>query len=130
MKQQIHRQSLYVDLSSASVTTCKPSLFRRERVLTLHRYATSLRPLRPFARVIRFKKPQAQFLIKRLREICDREGLEADLRVLTQLVEMTSGDVRSCLNTLQVSHRVTRQCSTQVSCSDSVISSSNRSPQS
>lgn len=66
-------------------------------------YATSLRPLRPFARVIRFKKPQAQFLVKRLREICEREGLEADLRVLTQLVDMTAGDVRSCLNTLQVS---------------------------
>jgi len=66
------------------------------------RYATSLRPLRPYARIIRFKKPQAQFLVKRLREICEREGLEADLRVLTQLVEMTSGDVRSCLNTLQV----------------------------
>lgn len=75
----------------------------KRSVLTIHRYATSLRPLRPFARVIRFKKPQAQFLIKRLREICDREGLEADLRVLTQLAEMTSGDVRSCLNTLQVS---------------------------
>jgi chromosome transmission fidelity protein 18 len=68
------------------------------------RYATSLRPLRPYARIIRFKKPQAQFLVKRLREICEREGLEADLRVLTQLVEMTSGDVRSCLNTLQVGH--------------------------
>jgi chromosome transmission fidelity protein 18 len=42
-------------------------------------------------------------LVKRLRDICEREGLEADLRVLTQLVEMTSGDVRSCLNTLQAS---------------------------
>ncbi|RSH94825.1 hypothetical protein EHS25_004631 [Saitozyma podzolica] len=64
-------------------------------------YASSLRPLRPFARVIRFRKPQAQFLVKRLREICDRETLSADLRVLATLVELTSGDVRSCLNTLQ-----------------------------
>ncbi|KAK4688524.1 chromosome transmission fidelity protein 18, partial [Tremellales sp. Uapishka_1] len=64
-------------------------------------YAPSLRPLRPFARIIRFKKPQSQFLVKRLREICDRESLEADLRVLTTLVEVTKGDVRSCLNTLQ-----------------------------
>ena len=67
-----------------------------------HRYATALRPLRPFARVIRFRKPQAQFLVKRLREICDRETLVADMRVLTALVEVTTGDVRSCLNTLQV----------------------------
>ncbi|WWC68500.1 uncharacterized protein I206_102429 [Kwoniella pini CBS 10737] len=64
-------------------------------------YASSLRPLRPFARVIRFKKPQSQILVKRLREICDRETLSADLRVLTTLVDVTSGDVRSCLNTLQ-----------------------------
>lgn len=52
--------------------------------------------------MIRFRKPQAQFLVKRLREICDRETLSADLRVLATLVELTSGDVRSCLNTLQV----------------------------
>ncbi|KAK6907495.1 hypothetical protein I203_101489 [Kwoniella mangroviensis CBS 8507] len=64
-------------------------------------YASSLRPLRPFARVIRFRKPQPQLLVKRLREICDRETLSADLRVLTTLVDVTSGDVRSCLNTLQ-----------------------------
>ncbi|WWC88031.1 uncharacterized protein L201_002934 [Kwoniella dendrophila CBS 6074] len=64
-------------------------------------YAPTLRPLRPFARIIRFRKPQAQFLVKRLREICERETLTADLRVLTTLVDVTSGDVRSCLNTLQ-----------------------------
>lgn len=70
------------------------------------RYAASLRPLRPFARIVRFKKPQAQFLVKRLREICERETLTADLRVLTTLVEITTGDVRSCLNTLQVSPQI------------------------
>ncbi|ORY29754.1 hypothetical protein BCR39DRAFT_588132 [Naematelia encephala] len=64
-------------------------------------YATALRPLRPFARVIRFRKPQSQLLVKRLRYICDQEALSADLRVLTNLVEITGGDVRSCLNTLQ-----------------------------
>ncbi|EIW66530.1 hypothetical protein TREMEDRAFT_34848, partial [Tremella mesenterica DSM 1558] len=64
-------------------------------------YASALRPLRPFARIIRFRKPQAQFVVKRLREICDKEALSADLRVLTNLVDVTAGDVRSCLNTLQ-----------------------------
>ena len=83
----------------------RPLFMRAEGVRRLHpcSYATSLRPLRPFARIIRFRKPQAQFLVKRLRDICERETLLADLRVLTGLVEMTSGDVRSCLNTLQVS---------------------------
>ncbi|WVO24366.1 uncharacterized protein IAS62_005731 [Cryptococcus decagattii] len=64
-------------------------------------YAPALRPLRPYARIIRFRKPQAQSLVVRLRDICQREGLQADTRSLNTLVEMTSGDVRSCLKTLQ-----------------------------
>ncbi|KAL7419625.1 Chromosome transmission fidelity protein 18 [Cryptotrichosporon argae] len=64
-------------------------------------YAPALRPLRQVARVVRFRKPQAQFLVRRLREVCEAEHLQADLRVLTALVDLTSGDVRSCLNTLQ-----------------------------
>ena len=59
--------------------------------------------MRPFARIVRFRKPPSQYIVQRLREICDRERLTADLRVLTALVDVTSGDVRSCLNTLQVS---------------------------
>lgn len=66
-------------------------------------YAPALRPLRQYARIVRFRKPPTQFIVARLREICDREKLSADTRVLTTLVELTGGDVRSCLNTLQVS---------------------------
>lgn len=68
-----------------------------------HRYAPALRPLRQVARVIRFRKPASQLLVKRLQEVCAAEGLTADLRSLTTLVDLTGGDVRSCLNTLQVS---------------------------
>ena len=70
-------------------------------------YATALRPLRPAARIVRFRKPPSQFLVARLREICDREKLRADLRVLTSLVDLTGRDVRSCLNTLQVGNQTT-----------------------
>lgn len=64
-------------------------------------YAPALRPLRQYARIIRFKKPSPQLIVKRLRDICEREVLEADTRALTTLVEVTGGDVRTCLNTLQ-----------------------------
>ncbi|KAI9632791.1 P-loop containing nucleoside triphosphate hydrolase protein [Dioszegia hungarica] len=64
-------------------------------------YANALRPLRPYARIVRFRKPAPQILVKRLQEVCERESLQADLRVLTSLVDLTGGDVRSCLNTLQ-----------------------------
>ncbi|BEI79796.1 hypothetical protein CcaverHIS002_0103250 [Cutaneotrichosporon cavernicola] len=64
-------------------------------------YAVALRPLRQHARIVRFHKSPSQFLVERLRFICDRERLKADLRVLTLLVDLAGADVRSCLNTLQ-----------------------------
>lgn len=70
------------------------------------RYAPALRPLRPSARIVRFKKPQPAIIVNRLRQICDQERVKSDIRGLTRLAEMTNGDVRSCLNTLQVSEQV------------------------
>lgn len=66
------------------------------------RYAPSLRALRPFARIVRFNKPPTAILVKRLKGICEAEGLQADTRSLNKLSEVTGGDIRSCLNTLQV----------------------------
>ncbi|KAJ9100114.1 hypothetical protein QFC19_005794 [Naganishia cerealis] len=65
-------------------------------------YAPVLRPLRPFARIVRFKKAQPSLIVNRLRQICEKERVKADTRGLTRLAEMTNSDVRSCLNTLQV----------------------------
>lgn len=64
-------------------------------------YTPSLRPLRVVARIARFRKPPSQYIVERLRDICNREHLKADQRVLTTLVALTGGDIRSCLNTLQ-----------------------------
>ncbi|EGG05240.1 uncharacterized protein MELLADRAFT_36957 [Melampsora larici-populina 98AG31] len=64
-------------------------------------YAQTLRPLRSIARIIRFATPTPMTIIKRLQTICDMEKLKADLRNLTFLVKIASGDLRSCLNTLQ-----------------------------
>ncbi|KAH8082309.1 P-loop containing nucleoside triphosphate hydrolase protein [Filobasidium floriforme] len=64
-------------------------------------YASSLRPLRQHARIVRFKKAQPQLVVNRLRNICERENMSAETRGLAALVEITEGDVRSCLNTLQ-----------------------------
>ncbi|KAJ9109280.1 hypothetical protein QFC21_000609 [Naganishia friedmannii] len=64
-------------------------------------YAPALRPLRPFARIVRFKKAQPSLIVNRLRQICEKERVKADTRGLTRLAEMTNSDVRSCLNTLQ-----------------------------
>jgi chromosome transmission fidelity protein 18 len=54
------------------------------------------------AQSIVFKKVPMMSIAKRLQDICDNEGLESDLRTLSLLSETTDGDLRSCLNTLQV----------------------------
>lgn len=65
-------------------------------------YAPSIAKLRSIAKIVRFHPPAPQQLVKRLREICDCEGLKADTRALNLLVGVAKGDFRGCLNTLQV----------------------------
>lgn len=54
------------------------------------------------AESIVFKNVPTISIAKRLQTICELEGLDSDLRTLSMLAELTDGDIRSCLNTLQV----------------------------
>lgn len=54
------------------------------------------------AQSIVFKKVPAISVARRLQTICEFEGLDTDLRTLSMLADLTDGDIRSCLNTLQV----------------------------
>ncbi|KAI0362637.1 hypothetical protein OH77DRAFT_1416905 [Trametes cingulata] len=65
-------------------------------------YAASLTKLRPHARIVRFARPHDTHVVRRLREICEREGMKADARALATLVGVAQGDFRGCLNTLQM----------------------------
>ncbi|GBE81792.1 hypothetical protein BKA93DRAFT_445860 [Sparassis latifolia] len=64
-------------------------------------YASSLAKLRPLARIVRFSRPNDVHLVRRLRDICETEGLRAESRALTTLVGVSQGDLRGCLNMLQ-----------------------------
>ncbi|KAF8590060.1 P-loop containing nucleoside triphosphate hydrolase protein [Ramaria rubella] len=64
-------------------------------------YSSSLARLRQHARIIRFNRPADVRLVKRLRDICEIEGMRADSRALSALVGIAQGDMRGCLNTLQ-----------------------------
>ena len=72
-------------------------------LITFDSYAPSLARLRPIARIIRFRKAQPILLTNPLRDICAEQELRADTRALTALVTVTQGDMRACINTLQVS---------------------------
>ncbi|KAK0239840.1 P-loop containing nucleoside triphosphate hydrolase protein [Armillaria nabsnona] len=63
--------------------------------------ASSLAKLRPHAYQIRLQKPADVHTVKRLRQVCELEGLRADTRALSALVGIAKGDLRGCINTLQ-----------------------------
>ncbi|KAF9409813.1 hypothetical protein BGZ94_001854 [Podila epigama] len=64
-------------------------------------YAPVLRPVRTIAQIYQFKKPSVRTVVTRLQQICEIEQVPSDTRAFGVLYEMTEGDMRSCLNTLQ-----------------------------
>ncbi|KAI9201867.1 uncharacterized protein BJ171DRAFT_196839 [Polychytrium aggregatum] len=64
-------------------------------------YAPVLRNLRMIAHMVNFQKPAMKLLAKRIYDICRYEGIQTDLRASMALCEMTEGDIRSSLNTIQ-----------------------------
>lgn len=65
-------------------------------------YAPSLAKLRLHARIIRIHPSPPLVLTKRLKTICAEESLRTEGRALSLLAEVCQGDIRSCLNALQV----------------------------
>eukprot|EP00043_Microstomoeca_roanoka_P014073 m.138608 g.138608 ORF g.138608 m.138608 type:complete len:933 (+) comp15918_c0_seq3:100-2898(+) len=63
--------------------------------------ASSLRALRKIAYILHFQPISTDTLVVRLEQICARKGLRVDRQVLASLCELTDGDIRSCISTLQ-----------------------------
>lgn len=64
-------------------------------------YAQVLRPLRAIAECVAVPLQPIHSLVARLHEICRLENVKTDTFALMTLAELTDGDIRSCLNTLQ-----------------------------
>jgi chromosome transmission fidelity protein 18 len=64
-------------------------------------FAPSLRALRKVALEITMPPLSSRQLAARLSDICKMAGVHADARALSALCDATSGDIRSCLSTLQ-----------------------------
>ena len=88
-----------------SVKAAKHRLLRPIICICNDLYAPSLRPLRMIAQILHFRKPTAASMVKRLKMICDKEGLRIDNKVLTVLCERSDFDIRTCLNVLQFLRR-------------------------
>lgn len=93
--------------------------------------ASSLAKLKPYAHHIRLSRPADIHTVKRLREVCELEGLKVDSRALSTLVGIAKGDLRGCLNTLQfiksqneeVTETIIRSATTGMNHADTSLSS-------
>jgi replication factor C large subunit len=57
--------------------------------------------LRNYCLLIEFKKPAAGEVAKHLKQICEKEGIQADEDALKFIAQRSGGDVRSAVNDLQ-----------------------------
>lgn len=64
-------------------------------------YDPRFRTLRSSCLLIEFKKPPTSAILKLLRQICEREGIEAEENALKFLSQRSGGDIRSAVNDLQ-----------------------------
>ncbi len=64
-------------------------------------YIPKLQALRNYCRLVRLSRVNVMSIAKRLREICESEGVTAKEDVLKNLARWSSGDVRSAITDLQ-----------------------------
>ncbi|GCE99465.1 hypothetical protein ZYGM_002917 [Zygosaccharomyces mellis] len=64
-------------------------------------YAPALEKLKPLCEIVPFKRPSDFSLNERLDTICKVEGVKVNSKSLKDLIDLSQGDVRSCVNNLQ-----------------------------
>jgi len=65
-------------------------------------YLPKLQPLRIISKVVKLSRVDIRSIEKRMKEICDNEGVKAEGDVLKNLARWSSGDLRSAINDLQM----------------------------
>ncbi len=65
-------------------------------------YLPKLAPLRNYTKILKLSRVDPRSIEKRLKEICGKEGVNADEDVLRNLARWSSGDVRSAITDLQM----------------------------
>lgn len=64
-------------------------------------YSQKLRGLKRKSKTIKFGKVNLRSMAKRLKTICEKEGIEADKKLLKRMARQNSGDLRSTINDLE-----------------------------
>lgn len=64
-------------------------------------YDKKLRSLRNYCEIIKFGKVHLSSMTKRLKEICEEEGIDCDRKLVKKIGREAGGDMRSALNDLE-----------------------------
>ncbi len=64
-------------------------------------YDKKLRTLRNYCKIIKFGKVHLSSMTKRLKEICEEEGIDCDRKLVKKIGREAGGDMRSALNDLE-----------------------------
>lgn len=65
-------------------------------------YSQKLQPLRAYAQIVKLSRIDTRTIEKRLKEICEKEGVKVEGNLLRDLARWSSGDLRSAINDLQM----------------------------
>ena len=76
-------------------------------------WSQKLRPLRPYVRMVKFSKVHAASIEKRMKEICEAEGVKVEDKVLKDLARWSQGDLRSAISDLQTIAQDKKEISSQ-----------------
>lgn len=66
-------------------------------------YSPSLEKLKPYCEIIPFRKPSNNAILERLQLIIKKEKLNLPLSKLKEIIDISQGDIRNCINNLQFS---------------------------
>lgn len=96
--------SMLVRLALSTGAKSKP-LLRPIICICNNVYAPALRPLRQISQCFHVSPPAPTKLSRRLQDVCVAENVDVDLWHLVDLAKHSEGDIRACLNSLQLSKR-------------------------
>ncbi|KAI0243963.1 Chromosome transmission fidelity protein 18 [Massospora cicadina] len=83
-------------------TPKRPKVLRRPIICICNdQFAPALRQLRPHCQIFAFKRLPTAHTVEHLKEVCAQEGITVSSNTLTTLSELTAGDLRSAINSLQ-----------------------------
>lgn len=74
-------------------------------LITSDPYMPKLAPLRLVSKIVKLTKVPAPSMEKRMKEICDLEGIKHEEGVIKALARFSQGDMRSAINDLQMTSR-------------------------